>query len=319
MVSLAVVYHLCMNARNLRPSLKSFAALNDIEFILCDDNAQNDAREVAKSTEVDKLANFRYVRTSQEFGQAYAFNMGVKLASARYVYFADRQVSVDANLTAKLEEFIAKEGHSDLIVLGDDATRFFHTKQPVEIDSYRTFLNPQADLIFQTDWGLSNKIFAREFLLKYKIEMAESHYYPAAFILSALARFTKALYANVTLTTFRLSSQPDYNVYDYLFQILEFYEVLKKNNWTVDQHRAVEFWAIKAALYDFPGAILNTRKMSDPEREKALFNALKILDKTFPEWRRNPYLELIAEDKWRSYFKKFKSHLKWVRREFDTK
>ena len=322
---ISIIYYINANTKNLKQSINSLIQLNlieDAEVIILNDCASNDVIEILDASKIFTLPNVKIVTLSQSLGHSYCYNLGTKISSSNYVYYAGSEIKFQSNFLVELFNTIETNNKvHDLIIFKNNFERHFTISSSLSSDAneIKIFTQLEPELLYDNDWNLANKIFNKEFLFRNKIEMIEFHHYPALFVLAVLSKFKKMLYINKTLTKLNHSLKLTNNLYDFLFQIQEFYTIEKKiNSSNKNIKAAIEFWTTKIVLYDFIQYIVNS-DMSDKEKELAINSAYKLNLKLYNNFSENEYLKLINEKKWKNYFIAFKPKLSWIQKEFNTK
>lgn len=91
--------------------------LSNIEVILINDGSTDNSLSIAK--EYSEKYKFIKLINQHNFGQSYARNRGIKLASGKYIYFLDSDDYIDINAMERL--FIeAERNNLDLIMFGGE-------------------------------------------------------------------------------------------------------------------------------------------------------------------------------------------------------
>lgn len=324
MSKLSIIYHVYTNCVNLENSLNSIIKMNnldDIELILIDDNAFEREYNIVKNSKIKNLKNFKYVICSQNLGHSYSYNLGTKIATSDYIFFAGSEIEFKSNFIIELTKIIDKFEQPDVVMFSENNFRYFKLNDKNNISNTQLFINLDPNLIYINDWTLGNKIFKKNFLINNKCEMTEFRNYSILFTLNTLAKSNKIVYLNETLTKYVINLKPSFNLYDLIFQTNEFSNLIKKYNWNSKEYKnALGFLTIKTILYDFVYFVLNS-EMTTEEKKVTINKAYKFLHK---DWNKsyssiNECTKSIIETKWKNYFNKFKPKLSWVEKEFNTK
>ncbi|WP_027120158.1 glycosyltransferase family 2 protein [[Mycoplasma] testudinis] len=322
MPKISIIYHLYNTVKNLKNSLDSIINLaqsKDVELIVIDDYASDKVREIINEKDFIDGKNIRYISTSQNMGHSYSYNLGTQIARGEYVYFAGSEYLLDKKFVSVISKTVDEYEKPDIIIFQETLHRYFENKSDIDLTKSHVFDQLSSDIILQSEGIIFNKIYRKDFLLKNKIQLVESHFYTGLFVLETLAKFKKYVYIPETLITLVKNFKPSFNLYDLLFQIEEFYDLSKRHNLTNKSYSQVlEFWAIKIGLYDFINFIIYS-DLKQKEQEIALNAAWKLITKIYPKYYENKYLFGIKQDKWINYFTKFKPKLSWVEKEFNTK
>ncbi|WP_169735584.1 glycosyltransferase family 2 protein [Mycoplasmoides alvi] len=322
MVKISIIYYLNGNTKNLKNSINSLLQMNSIEnveIIIMNDCASNDVVDILTSSKILLHKNVKFVTLSQNLGHSYCYNLGLKISSSNYIYFAGQEIKFQNNFVTEILNLITDNKDQDLIVFKNNYDRYFSISSKIDKEEVKLFTQLDSEILCQNDWNLANKIFNKEFLIKNKIKMTEFHYYPALFVLSVFSKFKKMIYVHKSLAKLSHTIKLTNNLYDFLFQIHEFYSIEKKINFLDKKMKdALEFWTTKITLYDFINYVINS-DMNDEEKELAISSAYKLNLKLYSNFFVNECFNLINENKWKHYFKSFKPKLAWIQKEFDTK
>lgn len=322
MPKISIIYHLYSNTKNLKKSLNSIMqmeGLDDVELVIIDDHATQEVLDVLNNTKVNTLKNYKLVSCSQNLGHSYSYNLGIKIATANYVFLAGSEVKFKPDFVKSITKCIDQYSQPDMLFFQNNYDRYFTTIPKINLSETQMFTQLDADLVYEIDWTLSNKVFKKNFLIKSKTQLIEFHYYPALFVMSALAKFHKLVYLNKDLVECRNNTVPSYNLYDLIFQIEEFYALAKKYGLNTPEYNSVlEFWSTKISLYDFIYYVINS-DLTDREKEIAISAAYKLNTKIYSKFSTNKYIKRIQQEKWRLFFSRFKPKLAWVQKEFNTK
>lgn len=322
MSKISIIYHIYKNTENLKNSLNSILNLNnlnDIELIIFDDYAKDEVLKIINLENFKQIKNIKYISSSQNLGHAYSYNLGTKISNSDYVYFSGSECVFNKDFVKNVLEFSDLYANPDILVFKNNLKNDLLKKNKIDLNKNNVFNHLSADLVYESESNISNKIFKREFLIKNKLEMVQNHFYPTVFILEVLAKAKKIVFIEKQLMQFVDNLKPSFNLYDLLFQLEEFYEIKKRLNLSnKDYDKILEFWAIKIGFYDFINYVINSN-LTDEEKILAISVSYKLIIKIYPKYQSNENIKLIKEKKWRDFFTKFKPKLLWVQKQFKDK
>lgn len=316
MPKISIIYHIYKNTANLKNSLNSIlnlSDLNSVELIIFDDYATDEVLKIISLENFKQIKNIKYISSAQNLGHAYSYNLGTKISAADYVYFAGSECIFNKDFAKNILNFSDLYSNPDILVFKSNLKNDLLKKNKIDLTKNNVFNHLSADLVYESENNISNKVFKKEFLIKNKLEMVENHFYPAVFILDVLAKAKKIVFIEEQLIQFIKNPKPSFNLYDLLFQIEEFYEIKKRLNLSNKEYdKVLEFWAIKIGFYEFIDYVIKSN-LTDEEKILAINVSYKLLIKIYPKYQSNENIKLIKEKKWRDFFIKFKPKLSWIK------
>lgn len=322
MPKISIIYHIYKNTTNLKNSLNSIlnlSDLNSVELIIFDDYATDEVLKIINLEHFKQIKNIKYISSAQNLGHAYSYNLGTKISAADYVYFAGSECVFNKDFVKNILNFSDLYANPDILVFKNNLKNDLSKKNKIDLTKNNVFNHLSADLVYESENNISNKVFKREFLIKNKLEMVENHFYPAVFILDVLAKAKKIVFIEEQLIQFIKNPKPSFNLYDLLFQIEEFYEIKKRLNLSNREYdKVLEFWAIKIGFYEFIDYVIKSN-LTDEEKILAINVSYKLLIKIYPKYQSNENIKLIKEKKWRDFFIKFKPKLSWIKNSLTDK
>lgn len=316
MPKISIIYHIYKNTANLKNSLNSILNLSDlgsVELIIFDDYATDEVLKIISLENFKQIKNIKYISSAQNLGHAYSYNLGTKISAADYVYFAGSECVFNKDFVKNTLNFSDLYANPDVLVFKNNLKNDLLKKSKIDLTKNNVFNHLSADLVYESENNISNKVFKREFLIKNKLEMVENHFYPAVFVLDVLAKAKKIVFIEEQLIQFVKNPKPSFNLYDLLFQIEEFYEIKKRLNLSNKEYdKVLEFWAVKIGFYEFIDYVIKSN-LTDEEKILAINVSYKLLIKIYPKYQSNENIKLIKEKKWRDFFIKFKPKLSWIK------
>lgn len=322
MSKISIIYHIYKNTTNLKNSLNSIlnlSDLNSVELIIFDDYATDEVLKIISLENFKQIKNIKYISSAQNLGHAYSYNLGTKISASDYVYFAGSECIFNKDFVKNILNFSDLYANPDILVFKNNLKNDLLRKNKIDLTKNNVFNHLSADLVYESENNISNKVFKREFLIKNKLEMVENHFYPAVFILDVLAKAKKIVFIEEQLIQFIKNPKPSFNLYDLLFQIEEFYEIKKRLNLSNKEYdKVLEFWAIKIGFYEFIDYVIKSN-LTDEEKILAINVSYKLLIKIYPKYQSNENIKLIKEKKWRDFFIKFKPKLSWIKNSLTDK
>lgn len=161
----------------LRECLSSLSAqtLEDIEFIIVDNAATAESKEVIKEFEQSDT-RFKVIHLTENKGYGRALNIGLKAATGEYVAFVDSDDWAEIDMYEKLYN-IAEQNNADIIKGLFYLCRENELKQiglKFSYSQYNTLLSPEDIKVYPLKFGsFWSAIYKREMVIKNKIFFEE--------------------------------------------------------------------------------------------------------------------------------------------------
>ncbi len=169
---ISIIVPVYNSEKYIRDTVESIIAqdFDRVEILLVDDGSTDMSIDVAKEIIRDDL-RFKIVR-AKHGGVSHARNIGIKMASGRYILFLDSDDKLEHNALNTLYEKCIKGGH-EMAFFGTVATARRKTKVSNNIKMYKT---AAEFVVGNWLWGVCGKIIKKECIITpfdEKTEVAE--------------------------------------------------------------------------------------------------------------------------------------------------
>ena len=295
---ISLVIYANKRKENLSSSLTALKKLNlnEVEVILINDNAIKDVKEIVDLFLLSNLKNVTYVNNQETLGQAFCFNMALKMALGQYIYFFDANHILEANFVSRLKKEVGGETTYDVISLKGSEDPLFSLKDK-EINQLSNEL-----ILHCASIGIKALVFRKDFLLEKNLLFENLCWYPAVFLVSVLIKFKNWLNLSNSknpFLSFKKESVFEYNIYDYLYQIHEFFKIITQAKVYEPYKEAFNFWITIICVLYFIRKIYKEYaiKISDKESLKknkqiiktAINHIINIINRYVPQFEENAY------------------------------
>ena len=110
MIKVSVVVPVYNTSKYLRRCLDSLVnqTLKDIEIIIINDKSTDNSKDIIKEYE-SKYNNIKVIHNKTNKGIGYNRNLGIEIASGKYIAFVDSDDYIDLNLYKKMHEYSEEE------------------------------------------------------------------------------------------------------------------------------------------------------------------------------------------------------------------
>lgn len=159
--------------------------LNDIEIILIDDGSTDASLEIIKQYE-KKYNNIKY-KTKKNEGQAIARNLGIEMATGRFICFVDSDDYIENTMLQKLYEYAIKN-NSDIVIC--DYIEEYENKVIKKDSLYIDAESVHKSYILSVA-GPCSKIIKTEIFKQNNLKFLENNIYEDLAIIPVLALYTK--------------------------------------------------------------------------------------------------------------------------------
>ena len=169
---LSVIVPVYNSAENLEICLSSLVSqtLKDIEIIVIDDASTDNSKEIIESF-ANKYKNIKTFYNNRNLGAGQARNIGLKLATGKYIGFVDSDDYVNSTMYEYMLGEAVKEGFPDMVITG---IRFVKNNDYALMDlsfatqksSYK--IKDKVNHIYDISPSVCNKIFKRELIENYR-------------------------------------------------------------------------------------------------------------------------------------------------------
>jgi glycosyltransferase involved in cell wall biosynthesis len=217
--------------------------LDNIEIILIDDGSEDDSLSICNKY-LTKYDNIR-VYSKKYSGVGATRNYGISLARGRYIGFVDSDDYIDKNMYKYLIES-ALNNEYEVSMCGYEEVHNNTTIDKCDIDlSWRVLSNKnqimKEYLMLKITTFVWDKIYKKDFLLKYKVRFEEGCYYEDInMVLKSLHYCNKIAinetkyYKYIQREGSIMHSRTEKHLNDYICQISNFYKFIYENYNTDD-------------------------------------------------------------------------------------
>lgn len=314
-MKISIIYHVYKDYTHLKESLDSI--MNQIdknyELILVCDSPDENVYDVINTYNFNENPEVKIIKFMENFGKSFTYNFALEKAEGDYVYFAESRSVLEPNFISKILEVINMNNNYDYI-------NFLSSKNiNNELESKEINKSDQESLYFNivnSKLTIKDKVFKKDFLIENKIEFIQYKTFHSLFLFNVFQHFEYGYFLNEHLITWKRNPKLGYE-YN-LYNVLESAEILSNilNNEVNDDSKREVFrtWIPIMILYEF------VRKMylSYPNNEKivikSIYNAMDLIDRIEPNYKKNKYLDLLLDKKTLKYLKEFKRNLSYVRK-----
>ena len=199
MVTLSVIVPVYNTEKYLRECLDSIInqTFRDIEIICVNDGSTDKSLEILK--EYALKDNRIKVINQENKGQSIARNVGLNIASGKYITFIDSDDYLDLNT---YDTVLSNIENIDIVCFGAKVFGNENTKQKLSDDKYYQIkydgvIELNDEIRFETDCSVCNKIFKKDVIKKYNINFPIGiHYEDAEFYFKYINVVNQARYIN---------------------------------------------------------------------------------------------------------------------------
>lgn len=295
---LSIVFYANKRKENLSNSLINLQKINsnDVELIIFSDDAIPSVQEAINLFLLNQNKNIVYVQNKESLGPSFCFNTAICFARGKYIIFWDCNHLIDVNINQKIKKYLEKKTY-DIVVLADDREPFYRLESH-EINE----LNEEL-ILYCASNGMSGLLFSLDFLKTNKISFVDLNWYPDVFLARVLIKFKSLLNLTdkVPVITYKKEVVFHYNIYDYLYQVDEFFRIITKYGLYEKFKDAFDFWIVLICINNFVKKIFQTYaiKISNKESMKknskiiltAINHIISITNKYIPNFEENKFFK----------------------------
>lgn len=260
-------------------------SLKEIEVIIVNDGSPDNSEEIIQNIHDDRIRYFK----KENGGLSDARNYGFKYVRGKYVYFLDSDDYIEEDFLLKAYKKMEETGsdmlQTRLIYFGDCKTKL--SNYPLSTD--------KKELLAKGQVITGDKLYRTSVIRDNNLEYIKGYYYEDipffhAFVLSAnkftildegnywyrqrkgsiTATFNKKLLDIIPVLEDAIRYYKEYNVYD-------------------TYHDEIEYFTTRIILGSSMKRLFNIKDKS--KRKEAITETYDFLVKTFPEYKKNPYLK----------------------------
>ena len=305
---ISFVLYVNKNTDNLEDCLESLCRFNsdDVEIIIEHDPESEEVDNILNKFFSTIRTNVVYVRNQEFLGQSFCFDNAIRLSQGKYIFFMGYSDVLSENLLKELETPMNEE--YDVISIPSVKTSFYSLDK-------NEYSKISKDLILASGIGnLRDKVFRKQYLIESQLNFETSRWYPDVFILNVLLSFNK--WWNILgepLVDIRKEYSTSFNLYDYLYQVEDLFNLAIKANVYEEYKKEFDYWIITICVYQFLSKIYTnysihfTVKKSVEKNARVIRLAMKhveqIMSVYVPNYERNEYFKKNAT-KLMKYFNK---------------
>lgn len=296
---LSIVLYLYKNSENLDDCLEALSSFNhdDLEIIIQQDPGSDEIDTILTKYFSDIRTNVIYIRNQEFLGQSFCFNNGIKVASAPYIMFMGYNDVLSPRIIDELNSLEAQ--NYDVISIPSMKDGFY----PLEENEYSGL---SKELI--VNCGVSNlrdKIFRINYLKDTNLTFEDEKWYPDVFMLNVLLSFKK--WWNILgdpLIDIRKEYNTGSNLYDFLYQVGDLFDLAIKANIYEEYKNEIDFWITTVCVYEFLSKIYAnysihlTNKKSLAKNQRIIKLAMKhvkqVINRYVPNFQKNIYFKKYA-------------------------
>lgn len=313
-MKITIIYHLYNKSINLIHSLESIINQDsaNYELILLCDLVDDSVFKIIQEKNIISRPNVRLIKFFENRGRSFTYNFALEKAKGNYVYFAEPKIILEKTFVSSLEKVI-NEYEYDYVSFLSNKIHAEYLSESYEIDM--STIDEKIKTIVNTKLSTKDKIFNRDFLIKNKIEFIPYKNFCSLYMYDILEISKKAYFLSKNLIS--VKREPKHK-YEYnLYNILESAEILmntlnKKN--VNEKTEAYKSWIPVVILYEFIKKIYYSYFKNEKIVAKSIDNALAVLEKIYPNFKFNQYIELMLRKDIYEYIKNFDKSIKYVRK-----
>ena len=296
---ISFILYINKNTESLEECLERLSSFdqNDVEIVIRQDQENDEANAILDRFFNTIRPNVVFVKNQEFLGQSFCFNSAINLCSGKYIYFMAYNDVLHENLLSEIEQPMNE--NYDVISLPSLKTSFFS----LEKNEYNKI---SKELILASGTAnLRDKIFRKEYLIESQLNFEVGKWYPDVFILNVLLSFNK--WWNILgepLVDIRKEYSVSFNLYDYLYQVEDLFDLAIKANVYEEFKKEFDCWIITICLYQFLSKIYAnysihfTVKKSVEKNARIIRLAMKhveqVISKYVPNYESNPYYKMNA-------------------------
>ena len=261
--------------------------LKEIEIIVVNDGA-TDGSEIIIQEFASKYSNIRAF-VKENGGLSDARNYGMQYAKGEYIGFIDSDDFVDLEMYEELYRK-AKEADYDVV-----ECNLHHTYEDSEDTEIGKEIYDKHELIMNGRSVVWNKIYKREWLINTEVIFPKSLIYEDVEFFVKLVPFINTYayvepafvhYVQRNSSINNSSSKKTLDIIQVLSNIKSFY--IENDFWKL-YYEALEYFYTRILLCSSFGRMCKIPDRKD--REDALLKNFRLLNETFPDWKKNTYLK----------------------------
>lgn len=266
--------------------LKQNVDLNDIEVILVNDGSTDTSGSIAK-TYVSRNPDLFFYFEKINGGLSDARNFGMKKARGDFLMFLDSDDKLSDDICFELFKIIS---HSSPELILYNYARFKNeTKFDKEIKSVLTgYISKQQYLLLPpAAW---NKVIRRNIMLENNLEFPYGLWYEDRGLTGQYANCVKNIYFIDKIGYWyreregSITNTDSFN--EKMFDIFPVMDLVYKQLFETEYKEELEYLFIDNLVASFAVSILPFKN-----KEKEVLQAVDIVNKRFPNWRKNKYLK----------------------------
>ena len=291
MMKISVVVPVYNTSKYLRRCLDSLVnqSLKDIEIIIINDKSTDNSKDIIKEYE-NKYQNIKVIHNKTNKGIGYNRNLGIEIASGKYIAFVDSDDYIDLNLYQKMHEY-SEEEKLDLCICDlkkvDEEGNLIGYEKIEEFETNNLRTNPK--LLLDINMGPTNKLFSKT-LFDEETKFSEIYKYEDLAVLPKLIAKSKKIgkvsgvFYNYVIHSNSETTTMDKRVFD-IFCVLDIVNKdLKNINYYNEIYEYIEYLNIRTIFrYTLQQKYQKEKKV----KEQFIENAFTYLDINFPNWRKN--------------------------------
>lgn len=314
-MKISLIYHVYKDHTHLKESLDSIMNQTDknYELILICDSPDENIYEIIDTYDFEKNNEVKIIKFMENFGKSFTYNFALDKVSGDYVYFAESRSVLEPNFVSKILEVIDGKDKYDYInfLSSKNIISELENKEINKFDEDNLYFN-----IVNCKLTIKDKVFKKSFLIENKIEFIQYKTFHSLFMFNVFQNFEYGYFLNEHLITWKRNPKLGYE-YN-LYNVLESAEILSNilNNEVNDDNKREVFrtWIPIMILYEF----VKKMYLSYPNNEKivvkSIYNAMDLIERIEPNYKKNKYLDLLLDKKTLKYLKEFKRNLSYVRK-----
>ncbi len=315
-MKISIIYHVYKEHFNLNESIESILKQDNknFELILILDAPSDNASDIIEKFDLFKDKRIKIIKFMENFGRSFTYNFALDKAKGDYVYFTESKVILEPNFIGELLDVIKsnnnKYDYINFLVNNNDSL----TNLPYEVGAG---FDNELDNIVNIKLTLKDKIFKRKFLIDNKIEFAQYKNFHSLYIYNVLENYKYAFYLDKQLANWKreLKKGYEYNLYNILESAEMLCEILmKRNEYDEDRINAYLTWIPICILYEFVKKMYSSYHNNEKIVTKAIENAADLIDRIYPNYKKNPKLEILNRKLISKYILEFKRNFSYVRK-----
>ena len=261
--------------------------LKEIEILVINDGTKDDSYKIMQEY-ADRYENIK-IFSKENGGLSDTRNYGMKHASGEYVGFVDSDDFVETNMYETLYNK-AKENHSDMV-----ECNFYHNypdSQSVEIGvKYQN----KEDMIMLGRSVVWNKIYRRDWLEKTGIQFPvglnneDVEFYEKLMVHAERIDYVDGAFVHYVQRESSLNHEASLRMLQVLEVLQHIIDYYKEQGVYETYHDALEFFCARIILCSSFDRLTGIPDAN--ERKYALQKNWDMLEKSFPNWKKNKYLK----------------------------